>query len=258
MKLKSFNWKYWAAKTIQVLVNLAKRQMLVPMPIQSFNFEVTRRCNGRCTYCNIWRTPSRVEDELKPDEVRELLKPRKLFASVSTIGVTGGEPFLRRDLVELCQALKEVCPNARIGLVTNGLLPGLVENTVRRILTEVCSDVSCGVSIDGFPAADGYTRGDVNHYRLAWETARRLRRLGVAMGIGSTLVDANIDEALEFKRFVQSLGYDYAFEIASTSPHYYKNEELETLKRKHLSTIERLAREGKTTFQYYQPTYFET
>jgi radical SAM protein with 4Fe4S-binding SPASM domain len=236
--------------------HLLRRHLLRPIRIESFNFEVTRRCNGRCTYCNIWRTPSKPELELKPDEIREYLKPAKLFSRVQLIGVTGGEPFLRSDLVDLCQALREACPNAHLGFVTNGLNPELTVDTLLKIRSEVDPKLVCGVSIDGFSDYDAATRNDSRHYNSAWKTVFLLSYYGIPVGIGSTLTESNIHVAPHFKRWVEARGIPYAFEIASTSIHYYDNVEFRELTgREYLPVIEELSR-GGSTFSHYQPKYF--
>lgn len=90
--------------------NILYQKFYRPLPISNFHYEVTRLCNSNCIYCNIWKTPNKMEDELSPSEVGALLRPRSLFKDVTNIGVTGGEPTLRKDLIEVCQALREVCP----------------------------------------------------------------------------------------------------------------------------------------------------
>ena len=53
---------------------------------------VTHRCNAHCVMCNVWK--SRRRDELQPEHMG------KLPASLKTINLSGGEPFLRADLPE--------------------------------------------------------------------------------------------------------------------------------------------------------------
>jgi MoaA/NifB/PqqE/SkfB family radical SAM enzyme len=78
------------------------------------NLEVTRTCNARCDFCRYWTTKaeSRLEDYAP---VIRRLKP-------AAVVVTGGEPFMRRDLPSLVAGLRRACPWLYIGLVTNGAL----------------------------------------------------------------------------------------------------------------------------------------
>ena len=55
---------------------------------------VTYRCNAKCNMCDCWRDPSRPEEEIQMDTIRKL--PEMAFTNI-----TGGEPFIRRDLPEI-------------------------------------------------------------------------------------------------------------------------------------------------------------
>ena len=54
--------------------------------------EVTKLCNARCDFCDYWQT--RNEERLK--DYSDLI--RKIDPLV--VMVTGGEPMLRKDIVE--------------------------------------------------------------------------------------------------------------------------------------------------------------
>ena len=48
-------------------VNLLKRKLLIPSDPSRFNFEVTRKCGGRCGYCNIWKNTETRRNGCKHD-----------------------------------------------------------------------------------------------------------------------------------------------------------------------------------------------
>ncbi|TYZ60201.1 hypothetical protein PybrP1_003523, partial [[Pythium] brassicae (nom. inval.)] len=84
---------------------------------------LTERCNLRCRYCM-------PEDgvALQPAEsllsTAEIVHLARLFAAsgVTRIRLTGGEPLLRRDLVELVAQLRAVEGIDSVGVTTNGLV----------------------------------------------------------------------------------------------------------------------------------------
>jgi len=250
----------YARKGFSVYHGLLYRKLLRHLPIIQFNFEATRKCNGRCAYCNIWKTPSKPEKELKPDEIRGYFKPRKLFEKVGEIGITGGEPILREDIVEVCQALREVCPNASLVVVTNGLMPERTLKVALKVRKEIDPKLHISVSLDGFEKSDEYLRGNPDHYSLAWRTAMLLKESGFPVGIGSTLTPINVNEAIEFRKFVESKGLNYSFECASESEHYYDNMGFGLgLSEKHLPVIDELSKMGHvTTFRFFQPEYLRS
>ncbi|KAF1791249.1 Rad4 beta-hairpin domain 3 [Phytophthora cactorum] len=83
---------------------------------------LTERCNLRCRYCM-------PEDgvPLQPTEelltTSEITRLAKVFASsgVKRIRLTGGEPLLRRDLVELVAQIRAIPGIESVGITTNGI-----------------------------------------------------------------------------------------------------------------------------------------
>ncbi len=61
---------------------------------------ITYRCNARCKMCNIWKFPTKKEEEVKVEDLEKL--PRMRFTNI-----TGGEPFLRDDIEEIIYILKK-------------------------------------------------------------------------------------------------------------------------------------------------------
>lgn len=82
---------------------------------------VTDRCNFRCVYClpNGYQAAQVVEPELSIDEVRRLVTG---FASTGIwkVRLTGGEPMVRRDIVEIAQAVSRVPGISQVSITTNG------------------------------------------------------------------------------------------------------------------------------------------
>jgi cyclic pyranopterin phosphate synthase len=89
-----------------------------------FNYlrlSITDACNFRCAYClpgGFCPAPSE-EAPLGVDEIRRLVTG---FAAlgVEKVRLTGGEPCLRRDLVEVVRAVAGVPGVRRVGVTTNG------------------------------------------------------------------------------------------------------------------------------------------
>ena len=79
---------------------------------------------SRCTYCmpeqGVDLTPK--SQTLSTEEVVRLAR---LFAKegVTKIRLTGGEPLVRKDVVELVRALKNDCPGIKtVAMTTNGIV----------------------------------------------------------------------------------------------------------------------------------------
>ncbi|MGO2987555.1 MAG: GTP 3',8-cyclase MoaA [Staphylococcus saprophyticus] len=96
-------------------------------PIRDLRLSVTDRCNFRCDYC----MPKEIFGDdfvfLPKDELLtfdEMVRIAQVYTQlgVKKIRITGGEPFLRRDLDKLIYQLNQLEGVEDIGLTTNGLL----------------------------------------------------------------------------------------------------------------------------------------
>jgi molybdenum cofactor biosynthesis protein A len=81
---------------------------------------VTDRCNLRCTYCMPENMQFLSRKELLTyEEIMDVMKPLAA-AGVSKVRITGGEPFLRKDLMHLLTELSHIINE--ISITTNGVL----------------------------------------------------------------------------------------------------------------------------------------
>ena len=90
--------------------------------IHYLRLSVTDLCNLRCRYC----MPDGVE-KLEREAVltyEEFLRLAALFArcGVDTVRVTGGEPLVRKGVVDLVRDINDMPGIKNISLTTNGVL----------------------------------------------------------------------------------------------------------------------------------------
>ncbi len=83
---------------------------------------VTDRCNLRCSYCMPEHMQFLQRKELLTYE--EILRMMQLLAAqgVNKVRITGGEPFLRKDLMFLLEELSQLAGIDQISITTNGVL----------------------------------------------------------------------------------------------------------------------------------------
>ena len=83
---------------------------------------VTDRCPSRCAYCQI---PLRCRPDLTTAQWKSIIDQMAL-AGTMRIGVWGGEPLVRRDIVELCAHARKL--GIYVSLDSNGyLIPAMPE-----------------------------------------------------------------------------------------------------------------------------------
>ncbi len=76
--------------------------------------ELTRRCNARCDYCGHWQEPRR--QELDTDGWVDVVRTLAPLA----VTVCGGEPFMRRDCLEIVRRIKALPGYRYVAIITNG------------------------------------------------------------------------------------------------------------------------------------------
>jgi len=90
--------------------------------IQYLRISLTDRCNLRCVYCMPEEMVFRPKAELMQDD--ELLFLVRLFASLgfSKYRLTGGEPTIRVNIVDLVRRIAEIDNVHSLSMTTNGIL----------------------------------------------------------------------------------------------------------------------------------------
>lgn len=103
-------------------------------PLRDLRLSLTDRCNFRCTYC----MPADREHHFLPDAScltsREIEALAGIFLSlgVEKIRLTGGEPLLRDDLVEIVSRLRALSPTLDIALTTNGFQLDRIADSLKK------------------------------------------------------------------------------------------------------------------------------
>ncbi len=190
---------------------------------------VTYRCNARCVMCNIWKTPD--TEHIAPEVFG------KLPASLKTINLTGGEPFLRDDLPEIVYYVKSACPASQIILSTNGLRPKKIGLMMREILRHD-PKIGVGVSIDGVGRMHNAMRGVKDAFGRAMDTLDLVKAEGVRnLRLAFTATSRNLSHLEEVLRLSRQKGVEFTCAVAQNSEHYFQTdanpdiEDLDELKR---------------------------
>ena len=196
-----------------------------PGPI-TLTFSVTNACQSRCKTCQIWRIyPEKHQDprnELTADEIRRIFRS---LGRVYFFNLSGGEPFLRKDLPEIVEAAVDYLRPAILHTPTNALAPDRIIAHTRAILEMLKrkglnTPFTVKPSIDGVGKLHDEIRGVPGNWEKLLETIERLRRLGeeypnLHLELGTVVSNFNKDCLDEIEDFVCSLGVQsYRNEIA--------------------------------------------
>ncbi len=166
------------------------------------------RCNSRCLTCHIWM---KQESELRLEEWDRIFQ--SLGRSPFWLTISGGEPFLYRDLVPLCESVYRHCRPKIINIPTNSLVYGIIPGLVDQICRS-CPDsqIIVNLSLDGVGEKHDRIRGVSGNFERFEENYRALRALdcpNLTVGVHSVLSCYNVDDVAEL--------FDYALRIQPDS-----------------------------------------
>ena len=177
---------------------------------------LTYRCQMRCQMCNIWKNPTDKDKEITSQEL-EILPGGFEF-----INLTGGEPFLREDLVDVIRVLS---PKAkRIVVSTSGWHYERILKIVPRF-----KNVGVRVSIEGLSRKNDELRGREGGFDRGLKTLLGLKRAGVRdIGFGITVSNYNSEDMLWLYELGKSMGMEFATAAFHNSYYFHKVDNLIT------------------------------
>jgi pyruvate-formate lyase-activating enzyme len=155
-------------------------------------------CNLACDYCCVRSSPRADRRALTLDTVRRLAD-EALELGVEQLFLTGGEPFLSPDIVEMTRACAAAAPTT---VLTNGML---FAGRRRQDLARMPRDrVVLQISLDSAtPALHDLHRG-AGAWARAWRGIRVARELGFRVRLAAT-VSSDADDR-SFREFLDNEG----------------------------------------------------
>jgi MoaA/NifB/PqqE/SkfB family radical SAM enzyme len=194
------------------------------------NFAITYRCQSRCKTCNIWQT--KPSGELTLEEITRFAEKNPSFRWIT---ITGGEPFLRSDIVEIIDAFRR---NSRglylVTIPTNSLSSReLVLGKVEEIMKLGIPKLSITLSLDGGRGLHDEMRGVPGAFDRVMALAKGLRELqkrypGLYFVFGYTISRYNVgrleDTYEAVRKEIPEVNWNnFHVNVAHTSEIYYSN-----------------------------------
>lgn len=174
----------------------------VTAPYRKALVQITERCNLRCAHCFVSSGPH--GDTMPVEEIRARVVPQLSAAHVTRVTLTGGEPFVHEDLIQVVDAFRDA--GMGVGICTNATLA-----TDEQITALAEKDVHFNVSLDGFASeSHGRFRGDRDSFHTTVATVRKFAAAGALQGLlctPNTL--AQDEEYAALCRFAREQGATY-------------------------------------------------
>ena len=186
-------------------------------------FFVTSQCNCRCGTCFYWKGLEKKDDDLSLDEIEKI---SATIGPFQTLLLSGGEPFLRDDLRELCKLFIKKSGLSVLAIPTNCTLTGRIVKFAEEILSEYPHLVlAINPSLDGLRETHDAIRGQSGVFDKVVETVSALSALRkkypkLEVVINTVITDANAGEIEPLMDFVfDELDCDYhEFELLRGEP----------------------------------------
>lgn len=169
------------------------------------HFEVTLRCNARCSFCDYWTTdPSARASELQSyaDAAR--------FFNPMLVTFTGGEPTLRRDLEDLVAEVNRAISLKYITLITHGAM--LTPERAQSLWDAGVNQFN--VSLDYLDERHDRARGIPGLTARILTTIPAMRERGIDnIRFNTVIKNDNLDQIVPIVQRAQAMGVGVNFSV---------------------------------------------
>lgn len=206
------------------------RKKFHPMTL---TYSVTAACQSKCKTCQIGamfcQDPSRPEKDLTLEEIEKVFKT---MAPVYFFNMSGGEPFMRKDLPEIVALACRYLKPRVIHTPTNAILSDRIIEYTEKII-KIVRDYDPTVpftvkpSIDGIGDKHDEIRGVKGNFNCLLKTIEGLKKLeekydNFHLELGTVISNFNINDLEEIEDFVHSLGVEsYRNEVAECRTEFF-------------------------------------
>lgn len=165
---------------------------------------VTFRCNARCIMCDSWKMSGK--GDLTTDEIESIYRQ---LPRMDAVRLTGGEPFVRSDLLDIVGIAHRHLRPLGMHITTNGFLTDRI--------VELCNQrpksfpLQIMVSLDGMQIKHNHVRGS----SIAWSSATKTLEIlaqhreewRLDLAVNQTIVDSEgVEQYRELRKFLTPLG----------------------------------------------------
>ena len=169
---------------------------------------LSHRCNFSCQMCGVKKILK--EYELDINILKKVLDEIANWNSDCVVMLTGGEPFLRKDIFDIIDY--SISLGLKTEVVTNG---SIINNPqiAKKIINSGLQNIA--ISLDGVnPESHDYIRGREGAYRQALDAIaylcqeKKLKKYGPQISVWTTIMKENTEELYEIIFLAKDLGVE--------------------------------------------------
>lgn len=184
--------------------SIIENGIVMSKPVSGF-FELTSRCNLSCKMCYVCGQDDHkllMNKELSASQWIELGKQAR-DAGLLYLTLTGGEIFIRKDFLEIYEALAQM--GFLITLFTNATL--INDYIVERLMKNRPLKVSITV-YGASPDSYGKVTGHPEAYEKTVTNIKKLKAAGIPLQLKTTVIKYNSDDFQQLAELARSIGYN--------------------------------------------------
>lgn len=188
----------------------------------ALHLEMTNKCNLRCKHCYNINYLNSDNKDLTTDEIKQIID-KSIELGCEDIGFSGGEPFMRDDILELLEYSKKY----PIHVLTNGLL--LDSKMIEKLNKIDDLIIEFRISLDGLDTHRMLRNVD---YKKVLNNIKELLKNDYVVTINTMITNYNLDELLEMYKLFKDIAIDrwrldFIFNSgnAALNELYYKNKD---------------------------------
>ena len=164
------------------------------------NLEVTKKCNARCDFCDYWQT----QHEERLDDYTDLIK--KINPLV--VMVTGGEPMMRKDIVDIISQIKAASYFTYTGIITKG---DMLDMDKAKALYSAGID-QIAISLDFLGDRHSENRGVNGLWDHVSELIPKIStELKRTISINTIIMDDNLEQIVDMAKRAKEWGANISF-----------------------------------------------
>src|SRR5688572_29768454 len=177
-------------------------------PLNYVRIAVTDRCNLRCFYC----MPQESIQYLPKKSLLTFEEIERLLLLLSEMGIskvrfTGGEPFVRNDLMKLLHKTSEIEGIRDVHLTTNGILTAPHIPDLKRLKIS-----SVNLSLDTLDKKRFFMITQRDEFERTFETLNLLQEYEIPVKINAVVMDGkNIDDLIPLAELTHHQNIDVRF-----------------------------------------------
>jgi radical SAM protein with 4Fe4S-binding SPASM domain len=190
----------------------------------------TYRCQMRCKMCDIWENPTDKKREITAKEL-------EILPNFKFVNITGGEPFVRRDLEDIVDVMFK--KSDRIVISTSGWHTDRIIKMAKKY-----PNIGIRVSIEGLSQKNDDLRGREGSFDRAMRLLLTLKEMGVKdIGYGCTVSNKNSEDMLWLYKLSRELGMEFATAAFHNSYYFHKDDNEITNKDEVIGNFHKLIEE---------------